>query len=155
MSIDESVEPMVPNGCLAMFVSTAFAALLITLGAAPSFGSSLFLYVPVFIVTTIIATSVGLPLFHLVRHFGRANIWMAAGGGMVTGAGIPALIAFSVPSVSAWIGVAAYGIAGTTGGLMFLLIQTAPQNPRANVAAMLMLAAISIAAILLIQPKIL
>ena len=152
MSVDEPDEPMVPSGCLAMFVSVAFAALLITLGAAPGFGGSLFLYVPIFIVTTIIASTIALPLRHVAAHFRFANAWTAAAIGMVTGGGLPALSAFSDSWDEGWIGVATYGLIGAMSGLIFFLIEAAPRARRRNLVVIAALAAISIAVALFIRP---
>lgn len=154
MSVDETAEPSFQNGCLAMFVSVAFAALLISLGSPPV-GYSLFLYPFVFIGVTIIAASIGLPLRYVAVHLGVANAWTATAIGAVSGAGLPALNAFSSGSDQDWINVAAYGGVGAASGLLFFLIGTAPRAPRRSVAAMLALAFISIAAMLLAQPQML
>jgi len=154
MNVDETDEPSLSNGCLAMFVSVAFAALLMALGSPPV-GYSLFLYPFVFISVTIIAASIGLPLRYIAVHLGIANAWTAVAIGAVSGAGLPALNAFSGGSDRDWINVAAYGAVGAASGLMFFLIGTAPRAPRRSVAAMLALAFSSIAAILLAQPQML
>src|SRR4051812_20090111 len=56
-------------GCLAMFGATALAALLVTLGISPPLTGTI--YIPVFVVTAIIAGLVGSPLYLLARRHRR------------------------------------------------------------------------------------
>ncbi len=151
--MDDSAAPPAQYGCLAAFVATALAALLLTLATFPPMGGgSAGLYVPVFAVTTVVAATIGLPLYGLAVRFRRTNAPAAIAAGIVAGAALPLIGALSHGTPQAWVMVAAYGYAGAAGGLAFFLVATAPRAPLRNALVLAAITAVSIPAAVLTQP---
>lgn len=134
------------QGCLAMIVAIAFAALLLMVGLFAPFAISLPLYVAVFLVTALIVGLVGVPLYLLALRLRRTDIWAASLAGAITGAIFPLINTLSVDAAKAWAGAAGYALVGATSGIVFYLTATAPRTPRRNIALLLVLAGVTVAA---------
>ncbi|MEP9357420.1 hypothetical protein [Sphingomonas sp. KR3-1] len=147
--MSEEATPAADNpGCLALFLSVALPALLLTITVFPPAFATPMIYIPIFVVTGFIATVIGLPLYLVAAYFQRKNVWTALAAGVLTGALLPVVGALSEPTPEAWRVAAGYAATGAVGGLTFYLIATVSRAPRRNLALLLALAGFSVAAAL-------
>lgn len=140
--MDAAERPDDNAGCLSSLVSVALAALLLMLAVFPPASVMPAFYIPIFLVTGLVAALIGLPLYLLFRHLRRANIWTAIAAGAFTGA-LPPLVS-ALADGGGWRFIAVYAAVGAIGGLAFYLTATVSRAPRRNAALLLALTAASV-----------
>jgi len=132
------------QGCLALFIATALAALLLMFPLFTLEHSAVGVYAAIFFVTALVVTVLGMPLYLLALKTGRATAWTALLAGTITGVALPLLSALADGGPEGWRYVAIYALVGATGGLAFYLVATAPRLTSRPVALLLVLAGVAI-----------
>jgi hypothetical protein len=122
----------------------AAVSLILTAALMQSFGS-IAVFLPIFIVVTIIFIAIGFPLYLLARRFRWENIRTAVAAGAVTGAAMPLAAVANEGSRAAWLNLAGYTLLGAIGGLIFFLAATASRNPPRNIAFLIAITGFSLA----------